>query len=570
MTVQTDDRLINIDILGALRRRKWYGIAVAVIGIGITYAIVKNLPSVYRSVSTILIEEPDVPPDLVKSTVSTYANDRLQIIQQRVMTSQHLNEVIDRFGLYPELQQVMPRSSIIQQMRSKVQLSVVSANLGGSQGKSRQQGGQATIAFTLSFDHPNPTIAQQVANRLTDLYLAENNRSRQERAAGTTLFLTEQAEKLSSDVATLDQRLLDLKSKYSGSLPEQFNFNTQMLSQAQAQLMQNRSDLQILNDRRSYLQMQLSQVSPHTAVTAEGRPMTPQSQLMALELQHNELSAKYGAKHPDVIKLDRQIESLRQRLGGVDSASLDRLKFDALQSELNDALQRYGEQHPDVQRLRRQLQDLSAAASAAPKLAAPQSPPDNPFYLQLQGQLAEVTAQITAIGTRNAAIEANIQQLQERILQTPAIETEYNSLKEQHAAALQRYQSFKDKEADAQVAETMEMQSKGETFSVIEAPLYPDIPISPNRKLLYAAGALLSLMLASALMLGLDLLDSRIYDAKALVSVFGEAPLATVPYIQTRAEQRSRRLRVAGVTSLVIVAVLVIGSVMVLKFMPVS
>lgn len=569
MTVQTDDRLINIDIMGALRRRKWYGIIVAVIGIGATYGVVKQLPSIYRSTSTIMIEEPDVPSDLVKSTVSTYANDRLQIIQQRVMTSQHLNEVIDRFGLYPELQAVMPRSSIIQMMRGKVTLSVVSANL-GAPGKKQQ--GQATIAFTLSFDHPNPNIAQQVANRLTDLYLAENNRSRQEKAAGTTVFLAEQAEKLSGDVTALEQRLLDLKSKYSGSLPEQFNFNSQMLSQAQAQLVQNRSDLQILNDRRTYIQTQLSQVSPYTAVTAEGRPMTPQAQLMALELQRGDLTSRYGEKHPEVLKLERQIQSLRKQLGGVDTAQLDRVKFDALQSQLNEALQRYGSQHPDVLRMQRQLEEMSAAAAAAPQvsqLTSPQGPPDNPFYLQLQGQLAEVTAQITAINTRNASIEANIAQLQERILQTPAIEAEYNSLKEQHAAALQRYQSFKDKEADAQVAETMEMQSKGETFSVIESPQYPDIPVSPNRKLLYAAGAFLSLMLGAALMLGLDLLDSRIYDAKALVSVFGEAPLATVPYINTRSERQSR-LRVAGVASLVILIVVLIGSFMAARYLPMS
>lgn len=573
MALHADDRLINIDVIGALRRRKWYGIALALVGIVATYAVVKNLPSVYRSVATILIEEPDVPTDLIKSTVSTFANDRLQIIQQRVMTSQHLNEIIDRFGLYPELQKVQPRSAIIAQMRTKVALSVVSANLGAPQGNKSRQAPQATIAFTLSFDHENPNISQQVANRLTDLYLAENNRSRQEKAAGTTVFLTEQADKLNGDVTALEQRLLDLKSKYNGSLPEQFNFNTQMLSQAQAQLMQNRSDIQILSDRKSFLQAQLSQVSPYTPMTSEGRPVTPQAQLLALELQHSDMSAKYGTKHPDVIRLERQISILRQQLGHIDNASLDRAKFETLQSQLNDALQRYGEKHPEVQRLRRQLEELSAAGAAAPQiseLSAPKGPPDNPYYLQLQSQLADVTAQLSGISTRTATIEDNIKQLQERILQTPTIEAEYNTLKEQHAAALQRYQSFKDKEADAQVAETMELQSKGETFSVIESPQYPDVPVSPNRKLFYAAGSLLALLLGAALMLGLDLLDSRIYDAKALFGTFGEMPLATVPYIHTRAELRSRRLRVAGVTSLAIGTVLVVGSIVLLQLMPVS
>src|SRR5918995_487791 len=127
-----DDRLINIDILGALRRRKWIGLIIGVIGVTAT--------------ATILIEEPDVPADLVKSTVSTFANDRLQVIQQRVMTSQHLNEIIDRFDLYPEEQKTMPRSALINMMRSQVELEVVSANLSGQQPQQqRRQQPQASI-----------------------------------------------------------------------------------------------------------------------------------------------------------------------------------------------------------------------------------------------------------------------------------------------------------------------------------------------------------------------------------------------------------------------------------------
>src|SRR5687768_12468158 len=172
-----DDRLINIDILGALRRRKWIGLAIGVLGVTATVTIVKAWPATYQSTATILIEEPDVPADLVKSTVSNFANDRLQVIQQRVMTTQHLNEIIDRFGLYPTMQLELPRSAIVASMRNKVTLEVVSADLSGTPQNRNKQQNQATIAFNLSFDHGDPSIAQQVANRLTDLYLAENDRT---------------------------------------------------------------------------------------------------------------------------------------------------------------------------------------------------------------------------------------------------------------------------------------------------------------------------------------------------------------------------------------------------------
>ncbi len=322
-----------------------------------------------------------MPADLVKSTVSTFANDRLQVIQQRVMTSQHLNEIIDRFSLYPGEPEDHAALGAHQP----------DALAGRARGGEREHfrpaaatalgAPQASIAFTLSFESEDPNIAQQVANRLTDLYLAENDRTRQEKAAGTTQFLTEQAEKLYGDVQSLEKRLLDLRSKYNGSLPEQFAMNTQLLNQAQGQLMQNRSDLQLLTDRKSYLQSQLGTISPYTPMTANGRPATPQAQLMSLELQYSDLS---GALRREASGRCPPAAPDRRAAGNRSAASsnvaLDQAKLGQLQAQLNDALQRYGEKHPDVQRLRRQLDEMSAQMSAAPAptLTAPAGPAGQP------------------------------------------------------------------------------------------------------------------------------------------------------------------------------------------------
>jgi hypothetical protein len=144
-------------------------------------------------------------------------------------------------------------------------------------------------------------------------------------------------------------------------------------------------------------------------------------------------------------------------------------------------------------------------------------------------------------------LQAKVDEMEKKVLITPAIEGEYGSLTEQYNAAVQRYQAFKDKEADAQVAQNMEQQSKGETFSVVEAPQLPEVPVSPNRKLFIAAGFVLSLMLAIGLMVALEMLDPRIYQLKNLQSVFADTPLATVPYITTAAEVRWRWIRRTGI-----------------------
>jgi uncharacterized protein involved in exopolysaccharide biosynthesis len=559
--MESEEQLISLDIFGTLRRRKWVGIIVFALCFAATVTVALILPPSYESTATILIEEPDVPDDLVKATVSNFAAQRLQVIQQRVMTSQNLSAIIDRFGLYQTALQTQPRSQVIDMMRSKIDLEVVSANLLGPAQNSKQaqqQQNAASIAFTLAFDNGNPKMAQQVANRLTDLYLAENAQSRQEQAAGTTEFLATESQKLLADVQALGQKLQDFKSKYSGSLPEQFALNNQILNQAQTALMENQRDLQMAVEKRSFLESQLSQINPYAPMTSQGQPATPQAQLMALELQYVDMTAKYGPGHPDVVRVKKQIDSLKQQLGSSGGTTSAQQQLSQLQDQLSQALQKYGEKHPEVQKLRKQIADLQGEIDKAPSqtvLTAPKGPPDNPVYIQLQTQLGDAQADIRGLQAQTAGLQAKVDDLQKKVLLTPAIEGEYNALNEQYNAAVQRYQTFKDKEADAQVAQNMEQQSKGETFSVIEAPQLPEVPVSPNRKLILAAGFVLSGMLGLALMVGLELLDPRIYQTKHLHAVFAEVPLATVPYITTRSEVRWRWIRRFGIACGFVLAV---------------
>lgn len=547
----------NINVLHTLRRRKWIGIAVGFVAFGCAVAIALIWPPTYQSTATILIEEPDVPADLIKTTVSTYADQRLQVIEQRVMTNQNLGDIIDRFGLFQDALATTPRSQLINALRSKIDLAVLSADfVSTSQSRNNQQ--QATIAFTVSFSSQNPRTAQQVASRLTDLYLAENVQTRTEKAAGTTEFLTQQSDKLYQDVDEAEKKLTEFKTKNSGTLPEQVDTNMRILESLQSQLMQNRSTLEQLNEKRSFLQGQLGSISPYMPMTAGGMPATPQAQLMALELQYIDLSARYGPKHPQVVHLQKQIETLKSQVGTTDEPTSTQARLSQLQAQLSDSLQRYGEKHPTVQKLRKQLADLQAEAAKEPGvslLTAPKGPPDNPMYIQMQNQLGESTAVMQGLQMETAELQAKVEDMQQRVLQTQALSGQYNSLQQQYEAAVKRYQDFKDKEADAQVAQSMEQQSKGETFSVIEAPEFPELPMKPNRKILLLAGAVMSVLLAAAAMLAIEMLDAKVYEPRGLQLVFGEVPLATVPYITTPRERTNSWVRAAAAVVIAIAAI---------------
>ena len=56
-------------------------------------------PPTYKSTATILIEEQEIPSDLVRSTITSYADQRIETIKQQVMSRTTLWKVVEQFNL---------------------------------------------------------------------------------------------------------------------------------------------------------------------------------------------------------------------------------------------------------------------------------------------------------------------------------------------------------------------------------------------------------------------------------------------------------------------------------------
>ena len=535
--ILASDTIQISDYLATLRRRKWRIFLVGAIILTVALAAALFWPPTYRSSATILIEEPDVPGDLVKSTVSAFADERLQVIQQRVMTTQNLINVIDKFQLYQDERRTQPINQIVDDMREKINLELVSAD--ATDPKSGRTG-KATIAFTLSFDDRNAQTTQQVANELVTLYLSENQRTRDEQASGTAGFLTGESQRLSEQIQKLEAQLAQFKAEHAGSLPEEFQVNTQLLDRAEGQLLETMRQMQALRERQAFLQSQLGQVDPfQRSNVTDISLMDPKDQLRSLQAQYAAQSAKFGTKHPDVINLKRQIDALTASAGGDAGRSVldDQLKKS--EADLAAALQKYGPEHPEVKKLKRIIEATKEQIAATPvKAQSSSGNPDNPAYIQLQAQLGGVNAEIDAARIQQEALQAKAKELEERVFKSPEVERVYIALKRDYDGAVAKYEEIKAKESEADLAKSLESERMGEKLSVIEPPALPTQPIKPNRPLILVLG----LFLAGAGGIGSgilsDTLGGRVYGARQLAMALGDTPLAVVPMIVTRRDRR--------------------------------
>ncbi len=82
-----------------IKRRLPLSLIIGVVLLVATVALTFGLPSVYKSRSVILIEAQEIPQDLVRSLVTSFADQRIQVIAQRVLTNANLSNIIQKYDL---------------------------------------------------------------------------------------------------------------------------------------------------------------------------------------------------------------------------------------------------------------------------------------------------------------------------------------------------------------------------------------------------------------------------------------------------------------------------------------
>jgi len=548
------------DYLSILKRNKNKMLLIGLIAFFLTVIVAVKWPASYKSTATILIEQQEIPQDLVRSTVTSYADQRIQVISQRVMSSVNLKKIIKKFGLYPKELKTLPISVVLEEMREYIQLEMVSADVVDPiSGRPTQ----ATIAFTLSFESKSAKKAQKVANELVNLYLNENLKRRSEIATEATSFLALEAKKLGQLMSGLEKKLAVFKEENEGSLPELQSLNMNLMDRTEQQLMETNRQLSAANDRIRYLEAELSQIEPNMTVFSETgqRIYGSRDRLKTLEAEVVSLKAKYAVNHPDVIKMEKEIRALEQEVGGVDKLEIAK-QLKGKQAELALLSDRYSADHPDVKALKQQLANLIEALER-PSVAkkSHDARPDNPAYIQLLAQLNSAKAEHSTMLTLKNKLLVKLEKYEKGLLKAPQVERQYLEITREYDNTMVKFHEVKAKQMEADMAQAMEKDRKAERFSLIEPPMFPDEPSSPNRTAIVFLGFILSIGLAVGFAFVKEALNSSIYGSKALMVATGEHPLVVIPFIDNAediADRQKRKVKIIASLGIGIIVAVVL------------
>src|SRR5262245_56695037 len=525
------------DLWHIVRRRRRIGGIVAGTILVIGAAIALLWPAAYQSKATILIEEQEIPQDVVRSAITSYADQRIETIKQQVMSRSTLWKIIEQYNLYASMRRSKATEDVLDQFGRDIHLEVINAKVID---KRSQTPTQATIAFTLAYDGETPELAQKVANELTSLFLGENLKTRERHAQETTAFLKRESENLSRHIQDLEEKIAAVKKRAEGALPELVQLNMQLMSQAEQEFIDVQRETRSLTERKTYLEGELATLKPHSPIiSASGeRLLDTGERLKALRAQYASTSAYLSPEHPDIMKMKQEIASLEKEGGMADGREEISRRLIAEQASLAALRERVGDLHPDAERSRAKVaaleRELQAVTARPAKPAAVK--PENPAYINIQAQLASTNASLQSLQLARADLKRRMAEYARRLEMTASLEPQYLDLVRDRENSVRKHQEITSRLMEAQVSAELEVQRKGERFSLIDPPELPEKPDRPNRTAILLFGAMLAIGGGLGSGVVADNLDRTIRTADQLGRVMRSLPLAVIPYMPSEAE----------------------------------
>ena len=460
------------DYLEIAIRRKRELIWPALVLFSIVAVVAAVLPNKYESVARVMIEPSEIPDEFVRTTVLASTRQQLGATTERVLTTENFRAIIEKHGLYPELVEETSIDAVARAARGSARVAMISSAQGGSGLP------DGAIGFIVAYESPSPDTARIVAQELTELFLRENTIQRRQAAGETTRFVTQEADRLSREISEVEDRLAAFKEANRNVLPEMQNLNMNLLRRAEEQLERNDQDLREMEARVANLQSQLAAMNPSPHL----------DRVMALEAEYASLAATYTERHPDRIRVRRELETLRQDAGGVERVT-------------------------------------------------------NPGYVQLQNQLQNTFTERQLLLSQRASIQERLDEIEWRLSETPVIEVEYRALNREHDTAVARLQDLRTKMLQAELAESLEADAKAERYVLLRPASLPSSPSSPNRRALLLLGFVFSLGSGAGLVVLRETFDSSVHGVKGVKRATGVPPLAVIPYLRTDAELAALRKR---------------------------
>jgi len=292
------------DPFGTVRRYWPKMLVTLLLGLTATVVFVARQQPLYASFATVLVTSQQIREDLVRSTVQEDSFQRINALINSLLSLNTLTSLIEQYELYPQLRDSMTLAEIAAVMRSHV---TIEAEQGAGWSKR-----DSARVYSITYEHPDPNVAANVANALAAKFTDESIRLRTQQANLATSFLKSELERAESALREQAEAVRKFQERHRGELPGDLQANLMRLDRLQQQ--------------RQSLAMQITEAENRRALVAQGSDgdtalTTPEQRLESLRAKLRVELEKYTEEHPNVVLLRNSIARLEEEIAASPPAS---------------------------------------------------------------------------------------------------------------------------------------------------------------------------------------------------------------------------------------------------------
>ncbi len=495
------DRELTMDDYLAMVKRRLKVILIPTLVAPLTGFLVSyELAPRYQTQSTVLVEGQTVPDNLVTPVITSDFAQRVQTLNQEVLSPSRLRPMLQTLGYNNTQEQNRLIGEIQQNMQVTPMYTTMSAAVAASPTakKKPSASNEPLPGINVIYTDRDAERAQKICNALTSLIVDENLRSRSKVATDTQDFLSRQVDDAKRALDDQDKKLAEFKKQHMGELPTDVDSNMRLLMAANSQLDATTQTLSRAQQDKTYAESMLAQqlASWKTSQSTTTNPQTLEQELTTLQAQLLQLQSRYTDDYPDVVKTKADIAKVEKRLKEVNTPS------------------------------------TTESAADPTKANAPEPPEIRQLRLQIH-QYQDVINQATLDQKK---LQSQINLYQARTSMSPAIEEQYKLLTRDNDNAQSFYQGLLAKRSSAGVGVNMENAQEGEQMHIVATASLPDAPSFPNRPVLAAGGLGVGLVLGALIAIFLEFSDKSIRTEKDAAAIMDLPLLISVPWLGSEEE----------------------------------
>ena len=499
-------QMVQRHTLGMWRYR-WIALAVAW-GLSIaSWIFIYMLPDRYDASAQVFVDTDTVLRPLLRglSVEKDVMND-VTVMSRTMLTRPHLERVAREADL--DLSAKTPREfdAVLASLERRVKIATTGANI-----------------YTISFEDTKRDTALKVVDKLLDSFVEDTLGSGQEDSQQAEKTLKTELEAYERRLTESEDRLKEFKRKNVGLMPDEKGDYYAQLQAASADLAAVQQSARIANEKAASLARQLEGEEPvfgiMTSTIGVGRGSSIDGQIASLEQRRSDLLVGYTEKHPEVVRIDQQLQELRAKR----------------QSEL--------------------------ASKNTADLPIVTNPLDmNPVYQSLKIQRSKVEVELASLHAQYGDKQARVERLKKMVDVIPQVEAELDRLNRDYDVVKARYAQMLQRWEDLQTGKRVKTGTDQVQFRIINPPFAAVDPAGPPRTLYLLGAFIASLVAGLGIAFVLNIVRPVFHQSRDLVD-YGVAVLGSITMSRTTevlAQARSANLLLAGAGAALVICLAIV------------